>query len=157
MLYALLQGKNYLKGYDCMALQKKTKKMYIEHVSESSVMKLWRKVVLLRAGNKCEYPNCTVHFTQLHPHHYYSRKNKSVKYDPMCGISLCHIHHTNGNEAAHLDPDFKEKWLASGKRPKGWLEELTRRKNQIVKDNDEYRAYWKGILQEEIKKLCEDE
>ena len=128
------------------------KKQKAKKTAESGVNKLWRTVVLARAGNKCEYPNCTVNFTQLHPHHYFNRKNKSVKYDPMNGIALCHIHHTNGNQAAHLDPDFKEIWLASGKRPKGWIEELTKRKNKVAKDNDEYRAYWKKILEEEIKK-----
>lgn len=117
--------------------------------------KLWREVVFKNAGYQCEYPGCTVKFTQLHPHHYFNKKNKSVKYCPLNGIALCHIHHTNGNEAAHLDPDFKEKWLASGKRPSGWLEELTRRKNLTVIDNDEYRAMWKEKLKEELKKLNE--
>ena len=45
-----------------------------------------------------------------------------------------------------MDPNWKEIWLASGKRPEGWLEELTRRKNLTVKDNDEYRAMWKEKL-----------
>ena len=117
-------------------------------VAASGVLKLWGEVVKAQAGYQCEYPNCTVNFTQLHPHHYFNKKNKSVKYDPLNGICLCHLHHTNGNEAAHLDPDFKDKWLASGKRPEGWLEELTQRKNQIVKDDDSYREYWKLKLKE---------
>ena len=118
----------------------------IKKVAESGVLKLWGEVVKATAGFKCEYPNCTVNFTQLHPHHYFNKKNKSVKYDPLNGICLCHIHHTHGNEAAHLDPDFKEKWLKSGIRPEWWLEELTKRKNKVVKDNDEYRAVWKSRL-----------
>ena len=134
-------------------MAKKTKKKPIKRVAESGVLELWRKVVIMRANGQCEYPNCTVNFTQLHPHHYYSRGNKSVKYDPLNGICFCHQHHTNGKEAAHLDPDFKEKWLASGKRPEGWLEELTRRKNQIAKDNDELRGYWKEKLKEELERL----
>jgi len=122
-------------------------------VSERTVLKLWGEVVKERAGNKCEYPGCSINYTQLHPHHYFNRKNKSVKYDPDNGICLCHIHHTHGNEAAHLDPDFKEKWIASGKRPEGWLEELTKNKNEIVKDNDEYRAMWKDKLLTELEYL----
>lgn len=117
------------------------------NVSEKTVLSLWRKVVLKQANYKCEYPNCSVNYTQLHPHHYFNRKNKSVKYDPLNGICLCHIHHTNGNEAAHLDPNWKDIWLASGKRPSGWLEELTDRKNRTVKDNNEYRCKWKLILE----------
>jgi hypothetical protein len=119
-------------------------------VSERTVLKLWGEVVKERAGNKCEYPGCSINYTQLHPHHYFNRKNKSVKYDPDNGICLCHIHHTHGNEAAHLDPDFKEKWLKSGKRPNGWLKELTTKKNIIVKDNDDYRAMWKEQLLTEL-------
>ena len=122
-------------------------------VSDKVVLRLWGQVVKERAGNKCEYPGCSINYTQLHPHHYFNRKNKWVKYDPDNGICLCHIHHTHGNEAAHLDPDFKEKWIASGKRPEGWLEELTKNKNEIVKDNDEYRAMWKDKLLTELEYL----
>ena len=131
--------------------KKKPVKTKTKKVAESGVMKLWGKIVIERARHQCEYPCCTVNFTQLHPHHYFNRKNKSVKYDPMNGIALCHIHHTHGNQAAHLDPDFKEIWLASGKRPEGWIEELTKRKNQVVKDNDEYRLKWKQELLRELE------
>lgn len=133
------------KGMDGKGMKKK--------VSDKVVLRLWGQVVKERAGNKCEYPGCSINYTQLHPHHYFNRKNKSVKYDPDNGICLCHIHHTHGNEAAHLDPDFKEKWIASGKRPEGWLEELTKNKNEIVKDNDEYRAMWKDKLLTELEYL----
>lgn len=129
-----------------MPIKQKAKK-----VAESGVLKLWGKVVIARARNTCEYPGCKVNFTQLHPHHYFNRKNKSVKYDPDNGIALCHIHHTNGNEAAHLDPDFKEKWLKSGKRDEGWLDRLTKKKNMTVKDNDEYRLMWKEDLLKELE------
>ncbi len=131
--------------------KKKPVKTKAKKVVESGVMKLWGKIVIERARHRCEYPGCMVNFTQLHPHHYFNRKNKSVKYDPMNGIALCHIHHTHGNQAAHLDPDFKEIWLVSGKRPEGWLEELTKRKNQTVKDNDEYRLKWKKELLKELE------
>lgn len=133
--------------------RRNSKKQKGKKVAESGVIKLWGRVVINRAEKKCEYPNCSVNFTQLHPHHYFNRKNKSVKYDPMNGIALCHIHHTHGNQAAHLDPDFKEIWLASGKRPDGWIEELTIRKNKIVKDNDEYRSYWKRKLEIELNEF----
>ena len=120
-------------------------------VSDKTLLRKWGEVVKAQAGHKCEYPGCTVNATQLHPHHYFNKKNHSVRYDPLNGICLCHIHHTNGNEAAHLDPDWKEKWLASGKRPEGWLEELTRRKNTTVKNNNSYREMWKQKLKEELE------
>lgn len=140
------------KGMDGKGMAKKSKTSTGKQkkISERIVLKLWGEVVKERAGNKCEYPNCSVNYTQLHPHHYFNRKNKSVKYDPDNGICLCHIHHTHGNEAAHLDPDFKEKWLASGKRPKNWLQYLTVKKNMIVKDNDDYRSMWKEQLLAEL-------
>jgi hypothetical protein len=124
----------------------KSKKPKVKKVAASGVLALWREVCLRHAGNKCEFPNCTVNYKYLNPHHYYARGNKSVKYDPMNSVCLCSYHHTLGTESAHLNPDWKEIWLASGKRPAGWLEELTRRKNLTVKDNDEYRAMWKGKL-----------
>lgn len=120
-------------------------------VSDAVLLKMWGKIV--KAVGKCEYPNCAVNYTQLHPHHYFNKNNQSVRYDPLNGISLCHIHHTNGNEAAHLDPDWKEKWLKSGKRPEGWLEELTRRKNQIVKNNQFFKENWKIVLKVELERL----
>lgn len=120
-------------------LRAKPKKLI---VSDKKLLALLREVTLLRARDKCEYPNCTVRATQLHPHHYFNKKNQSVRYDPLNIIVLCHIHHTSGNDAAHLDPDWKEKWLKSGKRPEGWLEELTARKNQIVKNNAKFKEEW---------------
>ena len=122
-------------------------------VSDKTLLKMWGTVVKSKAGNHCEYPGCTVNATQLHPHHYFNKKNQSVRYDPLNGICLCHIHHTNGNEAAHLDPDFKEKWLASGKRPESWLQELTERKNQIVKNNQFFKENWKITLKVELERL----
>lgn len=128
------------------ACPKPSKKPKQKKVAESGVLALWREVVFKQAKYKCEYPNCTVNYTQLHPHHYYSRGNKSVKYDPLNGIALCARHHTLDKDSAHKDPDWKEIWLASEKRPSWWLEELTKRKNIQAKDNDEFRAIWKGIL-----------
>jgi hypothetical protein len=136
-----------VEDYCHVAFPKPVKKVKsAKKTSERTVLNLWREIVLSQANHKCEYPNCTVNYTQLHPHHYFNKKNKSVKYDPLNGIALCHLHHTNGNNAAHLDPNWKEIWLASNKRPSWWLEELTIRKNLIVKDNDEYRRQWKNSL-----------
>lgn len=123
----------------------------MKKVSDKTLLRMWREVVLTRAGNRCEYPGCVVNATQLHPHHYYNKKNQSVRYDPLNGICLCHIHHTNGNESAHLDPDFKEKWISSGKRPAGWLEELTNRKNHVVKNNQFFKENWKINLKVELE------
>ena len=137
--------------------KKKTKKIKPKKVAESGVLKLWGKIVIMQAGNRCEYPGCTVNYTQLHPHHYFNRGNKSVKYDPLNGISLCHLHHTHGNQAAHLDPDWKEVWNFSGRRPVWWLAELTKRKNTHATDNDEYRSSWKLKLQKILFRMELDE
>lgn len=126
----------------------KTKK-----AQDKELLKLWGDVCKKRASNKCEYPECSVKATRLQAHHYFNRKNKSVRYDPMNAICLCAVHHVLGNDSAHLDPDFKEKWLCSGKRPLNWLDELTKRKNIIVKDNNDYRLEWLNRLKQELDKL----
>lgn len=52
----------------------------------------WSKLVKLRAGMKCEIPNC--HKTVLNSHHIYSRSKRSTRWDVMNGICLCVGHHT---------------------------------------------------------------
>jgi hypothetical protein len=121
-------------------------------VSDATLLRMWGKVVKERAGNKCEYPGCSVNYTQLHPHHYYSKGNQATRYDPLNGICLCHIHHVNGNEAAHRDPNFKDVIIANGVRTTTWHETITARKNQIVKNNQFYKEFWKIELKVELEK-----
>jgi hypothetical protein len=126
-------------------------------VSDAMLLRMRREVGLLRAKNRCEYPRCHVNYAQLYPHHYFNKKNQSVRYDPLNCIILCAQHHTLSDKAAHLDPDWKEIWLASNKRPEGWLQELTERKNTVVKNNQFYKENWKINLKVELEKLKREE
>lgn len=125
-------------------------------ITDKSVLNLWRELVLRQGNNRCEYPNCQINAHQLHPHHFYSRSYKSIRYDPMNGICLCARHHTLGNESAHLDPDFKDKLIVSGVRSTVWRETLMARRNQVVKFNDQFRLEWYNKLLT-ILELTKDE
>jgi hypothetical protein len=63
------------------------------------------------------------------------------------------IHHTNGNEAAHHDPNFKDVILRNGVRDIGWHNDLTNKKNQTVKNNQFYKENWKINLKVELERL----
>ena len=60
----------------------------------------WALLVKLRAGMKCEIPNCK-HRPTLNSHHIFSRRNTSTRWDLDNGICLCVGHHTMGSELAH--------------------------------------------------------
>jgi len=76
-------------------------------ITDAKLLKLWGDAVKERAGHRCEYPDCNVHYTQLHPHHLYSRRYVTMRYCLDAGIALCPYHHTMGGLSAHHDPDFK--------------------------------------------------
>lgn len=126
----------------------KRKKKEDGHVSASDnmVMQLWSNIVRERAGFKCEYPGCKVHYTRVNAHHFFSRVLYAVRYDPLNGISLCHVHHAHGVDAAHSDPFFGNKIIESGVRDEAWLAELVRAKNKKVKNNQEFKNNWYEIL-----------
>ena len=72
--------------------------------------KAWALLVKLRAGMKCEIPNCNK--TVLNSHHIYSRSKKSTRWDVMNGICLCVGHHTfSSTFSAHKTPLEFTEWL----------------------------------------------
>lgn len=120
---------------------KKLAKKKKRPISDAYLLKLWAKIVKERAGYRCEYPDCNINATQLHPHHWYSRRHKSLRYDPMNGIALCAHHHTMGSFSAHHDPDFKDRILATGVRSVEWSDKLREKRNvKITQDEDSFRA-----------------
>lgn len=76
---------------------------------EKKCYELWRKIVVVRAGNRCQFYNC--HKTnQLNAHHIFSKgRFKHLKYNTKNGLCLCPNHHTLGKESAHKDIFFKDK------------------------------------------------
>jgi len=94
--------------------------------NEKELLDLWQQIVKLKAGYKCEYPNC--HKTDnLNAHHIYSKIHKSTKFDPDNGMCLCSGHHTLTNLSAHHDPDFKETIIKNGVRSTEFYQKLKMR------------------------------
>jgi len=108
-------------------------------VSDSRLLKLWGQKVKERAGNRCEYPDCNVNYSQTHPHHFFSRRHASLRYDIENGLCLCPTHHTMGYFSAHKDPCFKDRIIACGVRSAEWLERLIVKRNMVVKNNDYFK------------------
>ena len=108
-------------------------------ITDAALLKLWANIVKERAGWKCEYPDCNCNYTQLHPHHFYSRRHASLRYDPDDGVALCPFHHTMGAFSAHHDPDFKDRIIATGVRTREWQEKLREKRNLIVKNNQAFK------------------
>ena len=132
----------------------KTFKPKKKPISDKQLLKLWAEVCKKRAGYRCEYPCCSVKATQLHAHHYYSKRNASTRYDPQNSICLCAVHHTFGMEAAHKDPNFKDIIITSGVRTEDWHWDITERKNRIVKKNDAFfKEGWKFTLEHYLDEL----
>lgn len=104
----------------------------------------WRRLVKLRAGNRCEY--CQRE-KPLNSHHIYSRSNKSTRWDPMNGICLCVAHHTFSSQfSAHKTPLEFVEWLKTYKGEKE-IQRLRVKSNGIGK----FTHFEKEILLKELK------
>ena len=108
-------------------------------ITDAKLLKLWADIVRERAGWRCEYPDCDIHATQLHPHHFYSRRHAAIRYDPDNGLCLCSHHHTMGSFSAHHDPDFKDRIISTGVRTPEWNDKLREKRNMIVKNNKAFK------------------
>ena len=106
----------------------------------------WSKLVKLKAGMKCDVPNCRK--TVLNSHHIYSRSKKSVRWDVMNGVCLCVGHHTfSSTFSAHKTPLEFIRWLDKYKGPE-FMDLLQLKANQTSK----LFAFEKAVLLEELEK-----
>ena len=121
-------------------------KKKMRKITDKSLLKIWGEIVKERANWKCEYPDCMVNAMQLHPHHFYSRKHASIRYDPSNGLCLCSHHHTLGSFSAHQDPDFKDRIISTGVRTPEWRERLLIQRSVIVKNNQTFKDEWQKKL-----------
>lgn len=123
-------------------------------VSDKYLRDLLREIVSLRAHGVCEYPQCSN--TDGDPHHWFSKKNLAVKYDPDACLYLCAFHHTASQYSAHKAPfTFKKKIIQCGVRSEAWKYEVLRRANQIITVAPEiYRQEQKIILLKELERLA---
>jgi len=108
-------------------------------LTDKKLLEYWGKAVKERAGHKCEYPECNVNYTQLHPHHFYSRRIVPMRYNIDNGIALCPYHHTLGPYAAHNDPDFKSIIIERGVRTREWADDLIKQKQKITKNTAAFK------------------
>jgi len=108
-------------------------------LSDIKLLHLWGQAVIERAGHRCQYPDCNINYTQLHPHHLYSRRYVTMRYNLDAGIALCPTHHTLGGFSAHKDPDFKSILIATGVRSEEFFDDLRWEKNRTQKNT----AAWK--------------
>ncbi len=77
---------------------------------------LWRKIVIKKAGYKCEYPACN-NSERLNAHHIYTKGgHEKLRFDPENGMALCYYHHKGARDGAHNDPEFKNIIIAAGVR-----------------------------------------
>ena len=118
-------------------------------VSDEYLLGVFLEIVGLRARWKCEFPGCPMFGKDLNPHHYFSRDNHSVRYNPDNGLWLCTPHHNGDLLSAHKSPDqFISIIILYEVRTQEWLDDLIIRKNQIVPFNNGFRCDWKEKLQE---------
>ena len=108
-------------------------------ITDEKLLKLWRSAALERAGNRCEFPDCTINYTQLHCHHIYHRAHVSLRYDLRNAIVLCPTHHTLGGLSAHKDPDFKETLILGNVRTRDFFDDLRKERNRVQKNTEDYK------------------
>jgi len=90
---------------------------------------LWKDLVKLRAGHKCEVCFNRNGYVQLHSHHIYHRGIYSTRWVPQNGVCLCASHHFfSCHFSAHKTPSEFREWLYETKGPvyMGQLGAMTR-------------------------------
>lgn len=70
--------------------------------------KAWSEVVKFRAGYKCEVSGNT---TNLNSHHYISRNNRMLRWDPRNGICVNAGFHTLNTNSFHKNPEWGHFWM----------------------------------------------
>lgn len=70
--------------------------------------KAWSEAVKYLAGYKCEVSGVT---TNLNSHHYISRNNRMLRWDPRNGVCVSAKHHMFGNDSFHKNPEFGHFWM----------------------------------------------
>jgi len=104
-------------------VERKRKRLAAERakreISDKALLALWREVVALRAGDRCEVcgaerpqgKNGCIHH---HAHHIYSRRIYSLRYEPLNGLYLCascHDFPRVGGWSAHTHPILFSEWV----------------------------------------------
>ncbi len=110
-------------------------------LSDKKLLEYWRKAVIEKAGHKCEYPNCSANYTQLHAHHVFSRRGVATRYSLNNALCLCAYHHTMGSFSAHSDPTFMATIISCGVRSEEWLDGLIIERRKVQKNTKDFKQY----------------
>ena len=102
------------------------------------------KIIAKRANYVCEY--CGSDY-DCSPHHIFSRRHKSTRWNLQDMIYLCAKHHTGGSYSAHQSKEFTTIWIKDYIGETLYYE-LERKSNQI-------RKWTKQEKRELVKKLKE--
>ena len=109
---------------------------------------LWRVLVKLRAGNKCEIKNCQK-TEPLNSHHVYSREKKSVRWCCKTGYCLCVGPHIWTKFLSHKTPnDLAE--VRKKDRGQKWFDLLQAKAQTTSKLHPCEKKILAGELQKEI-------
>lgn len=126
--------------------------MKVKKGIDGKLDKAWSKLVKLRAGMKCEIPNCK-HRPTLNSHHIFNRKNMSTRWDLENGISLCIGHHTmSSKKSAHGNPIWFTYWLEEYKGS-DFIDELSFKAHSKKKWHKFEKEELLKELNEEVKLL----
>lgn len=109
---------------------------------------LCSKIVAKRANYVCEY--CRSDY-DCSPHHIFSRRHKSTRWDSRDMIYLCAKHHTGDSYSAHQSKEFSEIWIKNYIGEKLY-NELEQKSNQIKK----WTKQEKKDLVKELKEILKD-
>lgn len=104
----------------------------------------WARVVKQRAGNKCEV--CGKR-EALNAHHYVSRSNRRLRWEPMNGLCVCAGCHLFKNESFHKNPEWGHFWMEENR----W--EDLRDINCVMY---EIKKWTIGDMQDKLKELEEE-
>ncbi len=96
------------------------------------LLKIWGEKVFENAGNKCEITDTTADNCQLHPHHYFGRRNRATKYYIPNVVCLSAVRHTLGVMSAHENPEWFRKEMLDIRGDK-WLTDLIKQSNKVFK------------------------
>ncbi len=77
-------------------------------------LRLWKKAVKLRAGNKCEKCGSSKFLNACHIESY--ETNHNLRYDLRNGVSFCPRHHKWGKESLHKSFIFSYLFMMTEKR-----------------------------------------
>jgi len=123
-------------------------------VSDKYLLNLLRQVVSARASGHCEFPGCSN--TECDPHHWRSKKNLVIRYDPDACLYLCTWHHTGNTMSAHLNPEgFEIAIIKSGVRTQVWADAVEQKKNLIITGfKKPFMETCKWQLEDELRRIA---